>query len=190
MVRSTQHTMYMVDLEQHRSLGVNYKPLDNTTLNEKFNIFLTEKPKDATTYPTLGYYCLGIGGSVILEEEPDYTFNEHSPLDGALFNHIPFCMREVTLDLDEVEKSKYRLRVVEEINGKEYACYYAKPINSIAVKQLLYGIRTLIDNDGGQTPILSPLDLAAEPVLNPIPCARPHRRQGRGRPPSNPELRR
>lgn len=173
MVRSSQRSLFMLDLDLHRSFGLPYKPLENTTLNEKFGVLTATVPDDVMKYPLLHYYGIGTGGSLILEDTEGYTFNEHSPLDGCLFNHVPFIMRESHKDLSKEERAKYRMRVIETINGREYACYYLKKIDTIDIKQIFYSVRTLVDNiTGEQTPILSPLDLTAEPVLTPKPSNR------------------
>lgn len=173
MVRSTQRTLFMLDLDIHRTLGYRYKPLENTTLNEKFAVLVDTLPENLDTYPVVGYWAIGTGGEIILEDSKNYVFNEHAPIDGALFNHVPFIMRELTQDLTKEEKENYRMRVIETHNGKEYACYYLRKVASKELKQIFYSVRTLVDNiTKEQTPILTPLDLTAEPVLNPTPAHR------------------
>lgn len=169
MTRSTQRTLYMLDLDMHRSFGKQYKPMLNTTLNEKFGVLTNLEPKDKKAYPTLNCYCIGCGGSVIIDENPNYTFNEHSPVDGALFKHVPFIVRELANDLDDNQRQDYRMRVIETIGNKEYACYYLKTLTGAEIKQLFYSIRTVTDGVSVSAPTLSPLDTNISTILNPVP---------------------
>ena len=168
MVRSSQRTLYMCDIDLHRQLGVPYTPLVNTTLNEKFSVLINEDiPTD--TYPKLVGYVIGIGGTVNIEGYEGYTFNEHSPVDGALFEHIPFVMREVTADLSDEERSKYRLRTIETINNTQYACYYMRVIPSFELKPTFYSIKTVMNSTSVSSPTLSIFDTNASAILNPKP---------------------
>lgn len=173
MIRTTQRTLYYTDMELHRFLGKAYKPMVNTTLNEKFNVEPTSSPDDIWKYPTVNSFAIGVGGDVVLENTPNYAFSEHNPTDACLFHHVPFRMRETKEDLTNEEKEAYRLRKVEVHDNKEYACYYLKKITGIQVKQIFFSISTLTEKDTGlQTPILTPLDVEAMDVLNPQPSLR------------------
>ena len=43
MVRNSQRTLYNVDLHLHQMLGKDYEPIENTTLNEKFQVLPNDK---------------------------------------------------------------------------------------------------------------------------------------------------
>lgn len=167
MVRSSQRTLYMADLDLHRQLGVQYKPLTNTTLNEKFGVLVSEEIPNQ--YPKLNGFVIGIGGSPVVEGYESYAFNEHSPIDGALFQHVPFIVREYSMDLTEEERANYRLRVVETINNKQYCCYYMKLIPSFELKTNFYSIKTVLDGTSVASPSLSVFDTNMSSILNPVP---------------------
>ena len=108
MIINAQRTLYNVDLYLNIMLRKDYKIIANTSLNEKFDI-LSKVPVPAGVYPTLQYWAIGTGGNNVIGNTTGFSYSEHTPLDGALFNHVPFIMRPVTDDLTALEKSKYRI---------------------------------------------------------------------------------
>lgn len=171
MVRTSQATIYSIDLALHRMLGKEYTPLLNTTLNEKFNI-LTSEDIPGKTYPELKYFTIGVGGDNIIPGNDKYNLSEHSPIDGALFKHIPFVMKPLNQDLTEEEAEPYRLRCVETISGVQYACYYAKVIPEPELKPFFYSIRTINNGTTVSAPTLTILDTNTSEILNPTPKIR------------------
>lgn len=171
MVRASQRTLYMCDIDLHRQLGVEYSALENTTLNEKFGVLQYESAPTGV-YPKLVGYTIGIGGTPIIEGFDNYDFNEHSPIDGALFEHIPFIMRPLDSDLNEVERANYKLRVVETINNDQYVAYYMKIVNSYELNTNFYTIKTVYDGTSVSSPSLSVFDSNVSSILNPTPRRR------------------
>lgn len=172
MVRNSQRTLYNVDLHLHQILGKDYEPIENTTLNEKFQVLPNDK-LPAGIYPKLQYFAIGCGGNVVMEDVSTYTYNEHLPIDAALFQHIPFIMRNLTDgDLTAEEKKNYRLRVIQNFNGINYACYYLKVFPSWELKPTFYLIRTMESGESVSSPTLSALNLTNSSVLNPKPVNR------------------
>lgn len=170
MVRASQRTLYMIDIDLHRQLGAEYSPLENTTLNEKFSVLQSEDtPKG---YPVITGYVIGIGGSPMIDGAPNYVLNEHSPIDGALFEHIPFIMRPLEADLNDAERENYRLRVVETINNTQYVSYYMKVLDSYVINSNFYTIKTVYDGTNVSSPSLSVFDNNVETILNPSPRPR------------------
>jgi hypothetical protein len=103
----------------------------NSTLNEKFQI-----EKDYVVpvgqYPSLNYIAIGnkgvrltLGADGMVLTEP----LQHLPRHASLYNHIPFIMRPVDDDLTAIERAMYRMRVIERIDGVDYACYYLKVLD-------------------------------------------------------------
>ena len=117
MIINAQRTLYNVDLYLNIMLRKDYKIIANTSLNEKFDI-LSKVPVPAGVYPTLQYWAIGTGGNNVIGNTTGFIYSEHTPLDGALFNHVPFIMRPVTDDLTALEKSKYRMRKLEIVNDR------------------------------------------------------------------------
>lgn len=171
MVRSAQRTLYGVDLDLHRLLGKTYTPLSNTTLNEKFGI-LTDLSPSSGVYPTIAGFVIGVGGTSTIDNNTNYVYNEHSPIDGALFKHIPFVMRTIANDLTSTEKANYRLRVVETINSTQYACYYMKALSNYTLSDSFYQIQTKHSVDNISDAILTVFDNNIDSILNPEPANR------------------
>src|SRR5574344_1159200 len=99
MVIASQRTVYNVALHLAMLFNKPYKILSNTTLNEKFEIEANNELADGV-YPSLKYIGIGIGGSVLLDNTDAYTYSEHSPVQGALFEHIPYVLRKPNNDID------------------------------------------------------------------------------------------
>lgn len=171
MVRSSQRTLYCNDIQLHSLFGKPYQPLENTTLNEKFSVLPNQIPT-AGTYPTLKYLAIGCGGSVIIDNVNTYDYNEHLPVDGALFKHIPFVIRKATEDLTVTERQGYRMRALVNINGSMYACYYLKVITDYELKPIFNIIRTMESGVTINSPTLSIMDMTKSTILNPEPVNR------------------
>ena len=131
MVISSQRTLYNVDLHLSMLLGRDYMTKPNTTLNEKFDV-LADVNVPEGMYPKLQYYCIGIGGDQLSESVSGFPVSEHSPMDAALFEQIPFVIRPIQQDLTPTERANYRFRVIETIKNETYVCYYLKVIPKIA----------------------------------------------------------
>ena len=166
MTTSSQRTLFGIDLQLAQLYGENYTCLPNTTLNEKFNI-LPEVNVTPGTYPTLKYITIGNGGNLQIPDSENFIYNEHSPLDGALFNHIPFVMKTIDSDLSEIERMKYRFRVEKTINDTLYACYYLRVIPSNLYDQKFYKITTV--NGENYLKLFKTNDPS---ILNPVPRTR------------------
>ena len=121
MIINSNRTIYGLKLQMDMLLGDRWTPMPNTTLNEKFNIGLNAP--QPSSYPTLKYMCLGVGGSSIIDSQTGYRFSTHRAIDAGLFEHIPFIIRPIDQDLTLEERSKYRFRIQENINGNQYYCY-------------------------------------------------------------------
>lgn len=171
MVVNSQRTLFAIDLEQHRLFNQPYTPLENTTLNEKFSILDRVSP-DTNIYPCLNMFVIGVGGLQNIANEDKYSYSQHSPIDGALFEHIPFIVRDVSADLTPTEKSNYRLRVIKNVNNKEYVCYYGKVIPKPDIKQTFYTIKTINDVTQVTAPTLTTFDTKTSEILNPKPRSR------------------
>lgn len=166
MTVTTQRTLFGVDLALAQLFGANYETLPNTTLNEKFGILpgITVPPG---SYPTLNYICIGVGGDAALDNSNNFVYNNHSPLDGALFKHIPFVMKKLDEDLSVADRAKYRFRKEEFHNSNTYACYYLKKIPSNLYDQKFFKV----SNVNGES-YLTTYDMNTPEILNPKPRTR------------------
>lgn len=112
-----------------------YNAMNKTTLNYKYAsapgtisvLNITTPP----TTPALAYFGIGTRGFI---NQGDYSSVPY-PGDARmmdLYAPLPIrCVREDEEDtiLPVTERSKYRLRVVKEVNGTRYALYYLKLIS-------------------------------------------------------------
>lgn len=171
MVRNSQRTIYNASLSLATLLGKEYTALPNTTLNEKFNILPTYQLPEGM-YPTLKYIGIGIGGNSFIEGSSKIQYSEHSPLDGACFEHVPFIMKKIDQDLTMEERLNYRFRIVENFEGEQYVCYYLKKISTIIFEDFFYNIKNTVLDTGETKPSLLIADLSTEKVLDPIPKIR------------------
>lgn len=113
--------------------------LQNSTLNEKFNVAANETLNEGEV-PSVKYITIGNGGHYMAVTANNIQYPKshvHKPTDFALFNHIPFVCREIDNDLSSTERLKYRLRVLDYINGKPYAVYYAKVLDLNEAKPIV-----------------------------------------------------
>lgn len=122
-------------LQTYQLLGLNYRYVEKTTLNEKFEIQAGVIPA-AGVNPSLRYYAIGNGGHRITTGAdgiglPDPI--QHRTTDCALFNHLPFVLREPTNDLTAADRAKYALRREETYQNKRWIAYYLKRLDVSAV---------------------------------------------------------
>lgn len=124
-------TIYGTDLQTSQLYRRPYAIKPKTTLNEKFNIQAGVAP-NLGTYPAMNYVAIGnkgvkkvVGVKGIEIDEP----LQHSPTDGALFNHLPFVVREPNNDLTPQERERFALRCIEEHHGKRFIVYYLRRLD-------------------------------------------------------------
>lgn len=165
MIKSSTKTIYARKLSSANEVGLKYNPLPNTTLNDKFGLL-----PDAKTInnPILKYYAVGVGGNDVITGNHGYTYSDHMSYDAALFNHVPFVMVEVGADLTPIEQLRYRFKIREVVNGKEYFSYYLKVIDNIDYNDQVYTVNV----KSGSKPSLNILSTNTDKFLNPIPKTR------------------
>lgn len=158
-------TCYGAYLQTIKYLGLPFKMLPNTTLNQKFGIQNGVLPS-AGQMPNAQYLVIGNGGHYMIKG-PDGTDEFENRLhradDAALYNHIPFAMREVTDDLPAERRRILRLRRIEPFNGKQYITYYARKMDVTGVTPKLLQIEII----NGE-PVVTNYTPTAD-VLNPEP---------------------
>lgn len=151
-MENVQRTIYSSYNQACMSLNI---PIDFTplsTLNEKFNVALS-KTVPANQYPKLGYVVIGNGGHK-MQVDADGFYSpvptQHTAVDAALFNHLPFVLREPTNDLTTTEIANYRLRIPVTYNNVQYIAYYAKVLDesqttpALVSKTINSGVETIV----------------------------------------------
>ena len=109
-----------------------YRAMFDTTLNKKYRVLVNHNDNFPTDTPALRYFGIGTRGYQNIDlHQAALPF----PGDGRmmdLYRPIPIrCIplnEEPTVMTDALRRN-YRMRVVEQHNGIEYACYYLKLID-------------------------------------------------------------
>ena len=128
-------TIYSSHLQNCKFLKRPFTVLPNSTLNQKFNIYQDELPA-VNEYPALQYIGIGNKGSSYELSTTGFALSTpipHLPSHAALYNHIPFIIREEGNDLSSTDRMLYRMRVPMTIGGVNYIAYYLKvlPISTV-----------------------------------------------------------
>jgi hypothetical protein len=89
----------------------------------------------------------------------------HRTNHAALYNHIPFALRETTDDLPAQIREKYCLRRIETHGGKNYVAYYGRRLNITNVTPQLLEIEVI-----NGVPTVKPYTPTTDD-LNPTPPA-------------------
>jgi len=144
MVLNTSRTIYGVMLQNAVMLGQPYVPLVNTTLNEKFDILSIYDITDK--YPTVNLLTIGVGGSEYGLPQMNIKRSVHSPKDGALFNHIPFFVREGNYTLTKTENQRYRLVKQVIHNDVVYTVAYGLVLNNFIYENKVYQLNSITNN--------------------------------------------
>jgi len=128
-------TIYNIKLVNKMLAGIPFKPLPNTTLNEKFDINFKYKIAD-NEYPKLNLLVIGSTDTIINPNDSELMsrLSPHKVTDGALFNHIPFYMRKLSETETYPPSNKLRLKKIINYKGEEYLVYYGYAINEYEYK--------------------------------------------------------
>lgn len=140
-----KRTIYGSALQTAKLIDVPHVIQPNSTLNEKFSVaddFIL--PDDQV--PFLGYYCIGRGGhknATGPDGAPLMSLVPHQARDAALFEHMPFIMREVTNDLTDAQRANYALRVEQTHDNRQYYAYYLRRLDmSTTIPTVEYTVTT------------------------------------------------
>lgn len=139
---SSVKTVNYAELQLNKSLNRDHTLEANSTLNQKLSI-QSGVNFNAGERPEVEYLCIGRGGVQYVSGDRNLLL--HTVEDACFFEQMPFVMRETTNDLGPDERARYRLRVMENIGGKNYFVYYGLKVDlstSIVNKEL-------IDTTGG-----------------------------------------
>ena len=139
----TSRTTQGIYLNLCKQYGIEPTIHPYTTLNEKFNVVPGIVPEDMGDLKTQ-YIAIGNGGltSGVVSESDNNTRVNVTPISpvrrkvqaNALYSHIPFVMRRVGEDLTQIERERYRLRVIETHNGVQYIVYYLRKIEESLIE--------------------------------------------------------
>lgn len=158
-------TVFSSYLQTALLMDLPFRVLENTTLNEKFNIQSGVFPA-VTDIPVMKYFSVGNGGhriSVGANGIPKPEPVQHRATDAALYNHLPFVLREVTNDISVSDRLRYALRRVEIHNNVQYIAYYLRRMDLTNVVPAMEYVTTA----DGTTTVTEFIPTAAN--LNPQP---------------------
>lgn len=164
---NAERTIYSKKIQNRMKCGLDYNPILNTTLNEKFDIYPTDNVLDIR-YPTLNLITIGCG----VTDNIDMTTTRlnmysspHTAIDAALFKHVPLYMRPLADVVNYPASDRLRLKKIMSFNGTDYLVYYGYSIANYEATDVITTY-TGIENDYVS---IAELAIAGDTVLNPIP---------------------
>lgn len=110
--------------------GEQHQIVPNTTLNQKYSI-LSDAALNEGENPTVKYFGIGNGGHTMSNVNGVATPSNrtHRFRDCALFNQIPFVVREINNDISAAERAKFALRTRMTKGDSDYWVYWLKRID-------------------------------------------------------------
>lgn len=149
-------------------LIVPFKPAVATAAKETYQPYDSEldTKKYATNFlviGNLGHRSTIVGNIAVNVPVP------HASTDSGLYSWIPFLAKEVhptNNDISIAERENYRLRVIMQIDGKLYAVYYAKRMDTSATSSDL--LLTTVDGNNESTALFSPSIANLRPTQPPV----------------------
>ena len=133
---SVQRTIFGQYLQTCQYLDLPFTFNKLTTLNTKLEVF-GDLDIPPNSVPKLRYLAIGNGGhTVVTKAGGMVTFRRlpHRARHAALYNQLPFVMREINNDLSSEDRARYALRKRETHNGVEYFAYYLKRLTLTEVE--------------------------------------------------------
>ena len=129
-IETVTRTIYSAHLMTCMSLHRPFTVLNNSTLNQKFNLFQNEVP-GINEYPAIGYIGIGNKGASYDVTSNGFVLTtpiQHLARHASLYNFLPFVVRGVNDDLSSTERLKYRMRVPITVGGASYVAYYLRAL--------------------------------------------------------------
>lgn len=164
MIIDSQRTIYGLELQSSILSGVPHTVSPNTTLNEKLKHLIAE-PVGVDTNYSIKYYAIGKGGTSQAPGTGGYPLSEHSVLDAALFDQIPFVVVPATNDIPATRHGDYRFRILADINGVPHYHYYLKAIKPSDIHTNTF----VINNTAAGSARISIIPTSNASRLNPVP---------------------
>jgi hypothetical protein len=102
----------------------------DSTINSKYDLFKDLTPE--VFPPKIKYFGIGIRGFRAFNDQNSTIPYKPDPSNMDLYYPIPFRCVPISNDLEEIERKKYRIRVMKSFNGINYWCYYLKELKYIS----------------------------------------------------------
>lgn len=149
-MKSIVPTIWSTYLQTCHHLNLPFEILPKSTINEKLNI-QANVALSPTERPGLGYLIIGNGGHRAVTGADGFPLTDpikHLADHAALYNQIPFVLRELDDDLTPDLRALYCLRTQVQIQGRNLVAYYGKRISLADVK---VNIKRTVVEDGIST---------------------------------------
>jgi hypothetical protein len=168
-METVTRSVYAAHLQTCKLLDKPFTVLENSTLNQKFNVYPEEMP-GVGAYPKLAYIAIGNKGATYDVGQGSYVLTTpipHLARHASLYNHIPYVVRPAGDDLTPGERLLYRMRVPLTIGGDNYFAYYLRVFDLSTVSPSVE-LRNVSDGVITNTPFIPELsDLTpVHPVLS------------------------
>jgi len=150
-------TIWSMAVQNAAFIGTSYTPASGTTLNEKFNVVNSNVSN--TDIPKLNVLTIGVDSNLNVSTSVGL---DHSSVDAALFNHIPFKMVPTSQTYSPTSVSNYRLKSIKTVNGVDYNVWYGMKLSPSSDQAKLLSIK--LDNGIATFDDYAPQD---NPLLNP-----------------------
>ena len=150
---SVTRTIYGAALQTCLKLGLSFKLVPNTTLNERLTIQAGVAPSAGET-PSMRYLVFGNKGhnTVVADDGSDEVIPvPHTADHAGLYGLIPIVLRETNNDLPAQLRANYALRRIEPHNGVNYVAYYGLRLDYSAVMVSYQEVR-IVDGEPVVTP--------------------------------------
>jgi hypothetical protein len=134
-MENVTRTIYGSRLQSSLLLRIPFVAQPFTTLNEKLGIQAGVVTAPGA-YPASQYFAVGNGGHTVTAGSDGIALTkmyQHKATDAALFNQMPFILREPGNDISPGERAKYALRKEVIVGGVTYVAYYLRRIAMIEV---------------------------------------------------------
>lgn len=151
--------------QTNQYIGKASRPIPNSTLNQKLNIFPDVAITDNDT-PHMRYLAIGNGGHDFIagsNGRKKWKALHHKARHTALYNQLPFVLRLPAEDLTAAERLRYRLRRLETHGGITYVAYYLRVLD-LSTTETTLEYRRVQDGVTTSTPFSPTLE-----DLNPVP---------------------
>lgn len=166
-MENVTRSIFAAHLQTCKLLDKPFTVLENSTLNQKFNVYADER-NGANVYPSLGYLAIGNKGSSYDVSQSGYVLTTpipHLAHHASLYNHLPFVIRPADEDLTPGQRIMYRMRVPLTIGGQQYFAYYLRVLDLTTVAPSVE-LRNVTDGVITNTPFTP--DLSALTPVHPV----------------------
>ena len=130
-VSTIRRTMLGAKLSSENLIGLDYRHVDFTTLNEELQFGLDIRVPEGKN-PLMQYFAIGVKGYLpgsTAEGIPKPIYFIHEGSDCNLYTILPMVLRDEDDDLTDVQRDLYRARIPCEVKGRRKVAYYLRKVD-------------------------------------------------------------